>query len=117
MSSPETSTVKPRRLRNPVWNMPVGLQLSLIYAMLVTITLSVLGWALLAQLETFLVQNTADRMERYIQPTLVRTFPQRGGRGDGPFDPRQPGTPQDQAAAYLVRELGNRTDVAVAVLD
>jgi heavy metal sensor kinase len=117
MSSPETSTIKRRRLRNPVWNMPVGLQLSLIYAMLVTITLSVLGWALLAQLESFLVQNTADRMERYIQPTLVRTFPQRGGRGDGPFDPRQPGTPQDQAAAYLVRELGNRSDVAVAVLD
>jgi two-component system OmpR family sensor kinase len=95
-----------------MWSVPVGLQLSLIYALLVATTLALLGWALYGQLEGFLVRNTAERLDRFTRPQLVRTFPPRPGDG-------RPGMGQvstaEQAAANLVDELGRNS--AVAVLD
>ncbi len=97
--------------RNVVWSIPVGLQLSLIYALLVASTLALLGWALYAQLEGFLVQNTAERLDRITQPLLVRSFPGRpGDPGGGQF-----GTvpTANNAAETLVREVGRSGIVAV----
>src|SRR5438270_8473185 len=69
---------RPRRLLGFLWSVPVGLQLSLVYAVLVTVTLALLGWALYAQLDGFLVQNTAERLDRLTRPVPV---------GPGPFVP------------------------------
>ena len=104
--------------RNPIWSVPVGLQLSLIYALLFTATLALLGWALYSQLEGFLVENTAQRLERVTQPMLLRSFPPRGERGPGTSPPGFSSTESsmEQVADFLVRELRSN-DVTVAVLD
>src|SRR5437764_15090442 len=47
-----------------LWNVPVGLQLSVIYALLLAATLTMLGWALYTQLDSFLVRNTADHLQQ-----------------------------------------------------
>jgi two-component system OmpR family sensor kinase len=84
------------------WNLPVGLQLSVIYALLVTVTLALLGWALYAQLNNFLVQDTADRLRRITDPILNRPLP--------------PHTPPDQVAPYVVQEL-SESGIDVAILN
>ena len=53
-----------KRARLSLWSVPVGLQLSVIYALLVAATLTLLGWALYVQLDGFLVQNTAQRLQQ-----------------------------------------------------
>lgn len=111
------------RLRRVVWGVPVGLQLSLIYALLFAVTLALLGGLLYSQLEGFLVQNTAQRLDRITHPILVRSFPPplvpgMGSTAGGATDTNdtfQGGSVQ-QAATYLVREL-SRSDVSVAVID
>lgn len=105
------------KTRNPVWSVPVGLQLGFVYALLLTVTLALLGWALYGQLEGFLVQNTAHRLDQATQPILGRVFPSRYGPGapDGP-GPHFAGTSVQQVAADLAHDL-RRSDVAVAVLD
>ncbi|MEO8288370.1 MAG: HAMP domain-containing sensor histidine kinase [Chloroflexota bacterium] len=90
------------RIRGFIWNVPVGLQLSLMYAVLVAATLALLGWALYAQLDSFLVQNTAERMDRLTRPTLLRPLPPRSSLS--------------QVAGSLVRELSD-INISVAVLD
>lgn len=101
--------------RIPMWNVPVGVQLSVVYAVLVAATLALLGWALYANLEGFLVQNTADRLDRITRPILLRSFPQRREPG-GPGLPLSAST-TEQAALQLLRELGGKADVAMGVLD
>ena len=93
------------RLRNSLWSVPVGLQLSLIYALLVATTLALLGWALYAQLDSFLIQNTADRLDRTTRPILLRRLP--------------PKPTLEDVASGLVRAVyeESRSDGAVAVLD
>lgn len=103
------------KARHLVWNVPVGLQLSLLYALLFTVTLALLGWALYGQLEGFLVQNTAERLSQSTRPTLLRSFPPRGERG-GPPASHSPQDPVEAAATQLVDDL-SRSDVAVAVLN
>src|SRR5947208_1816424 len=79
----ETSAEKapgPSRLLGFLWSVPVGLQLSMVYALLVTVTLALLGWALYNQLDGFLVQNTAQRFGRITHPIPVR--PPRGPATD-----------------------------------
>ncbi len=92
------------RLRNSLWSVPVGLQLSLIYALLVATTLALLGWALYAQLDGFLIQNTAERLDRTTRPILLRHLPQQPTLAD--------------LASLIVRQVQeeSRTDGAVAVL-
>ena len=84
------------------WNLPVGLQLSVIYALLVTVTLALLGWALYAQLNNFLVQDTAERLRNLTSPILKRPAP--------------PHTPPDQVGPYLAQQLG-ASGIDVAVLN
>lgn len=107
-AEPRTSASKSR---NPVWSVPVGLQLGSVYALLLTATLALLGWALYAQLEGFLVQNTADRLDQATQPILGKVFPSREGPGW-----HSAGSSVQQVAAVLAQNL-RRSDVAVAVLD
>jgi two-component system OmpR family sensor kinase len=115
---PAERTTPVIRARNPMWSVPVGLQLSLVYAVILAVTLGLLGWALYVQLEGFLVQNTAERLDRLARPILLRQFPPRGGdRGGPPGGSDSTGNLVDQAADYLVRELGKSSDIAVAVLD
>src|SRR4051794_31406990 len=108
-----------RGLGRFLWNVPIGLQLSAIYALLLATVLLLLGTALYSQINTFLIQNTADRMVRTTRPILI----QPGGRGyfqyhpPNPFgDPRRPALSIDQVAAVLVQGL-TASDVSVAVLD
>ena len=93
------------KARNSLWSVPVGLQLSLIYALLVATTLALLGWALYAQLDGFLIQNTAERLDRTTRPILLRRLP--------------PQPTLDQVASGLVHQVyeESRSDGAVAVLD
>jgi two-component system OmpR family sensor kinase len=87
---------------------PVGLQLSLIYALLFATTLALLGWALYGQLEGFLVQNTAERLARITRPMIVRGFPPgRPGESQGEM------STTEQAARQIVGELGGTSFVAV----
>jgi two-component system OmpR family sensor kinase len=97
----------------------VGVQLSIIYALLVAATLALLGWVLYAQLEGFMVKNTAERLESFTQPTLLRNFPQRGERGGPPLiDTGQSGSYQEQVATSLLYELKrDRPDVDLVVMD
>jgi len=90
------------RLSRLIWNVPVGLQLSLIYTLLLTATLALLGWALYSQLNNFLVQDTADRLQKLTDPILSRPLPPR--------------TPPDQIPSYLVSQLGD-SGIGATVLD
>jgi heavy metal sensor kinase len=92
------------KLRNSLWSLPVGLQLSLIYALLVATTLALLGWALYAQLDSFLIQNTAERLDRTTKPILLRRLPPQPTLAD--------------LSSLIVRQVleESRTDGAVAVL-
>jgi two-component system OmpR family sensor kinase len=91
-----------KRIRDSIWNVPVGLQLSLIYTLLLTATLALLGWALYSQLNNFLVQDTADRLHNLTDPILSRPVP--------------PHTSPDQIPAYLVHTLGD-SGIDATVLD
>ena len=87
------------------WDVPVGLQLSLIYAVLVAATLALLGWALYAQLDSFLVQSTAQGLGRVSSLDMQHSPP----------SPR--GSP-DQGVSFLVHQLSEQdTNVSVAVLN
>ena len=114
----ERADKRNRMGRNLIWSVPVGLQLSVIYALLFSLILALLGWALYTQLEGFLVQNTAQRLETFTRPGLLRILPSRGEHGDPhSFPTSDPSSSfEKQVAESLVREL-NRSDVAIAVLD
>jgi two-component system OmpR family sensor kinase len=121
------------RLRAAIWRVPVGLQLSALYTLLLVTILGLLGGALYAQLDQFLVQNTAARLEQATSTVLARNNSYSyGGRGDrrnpdrhGPpassdqadspsFPPRPTAT--DLMVGFLVRDL-SAPDVTVAVLN
>ena len=112
------NTVSSARVaRNPLWSVPVGLQLSLIYALLVAATLALLGWVLYTQLEGFMVRNTAERLENFTRPYLIADRPPRGERGPSP-EPTQQVSYETQVAESLVRELKrDRPDVEAVVFD
>jgi two-component system OmpR family sensor kinase len=114
------------KLRSIGWNLPVGVQLSVIYAVLLAGVLTLLGFALYSQLDKFMVQNTADRLNRFTQPVLARPF--FGRDQEGPFSfpstsPQNTTVPDtrrrpfsiEQDAAIMVRTLSG-SNSAVAVL-
>ena len=90
------------RVSRLLWNVPVGVQLSVIYAVLVAATLAVLGWALYTQLDNFLVQNTADRVRRVTDPHQLRPLPR--------------GITLDEIAGELVHDMGE-SGVQINLLD
>ena len=120
------------KVRAALWHVPVGLQLSILYTLLFVVTLTLLGWVLYTQIDRFLVQNTAERLERTSSAVLSRSFdfergdPRGGEPGDGGRRPNipvgQPPAPPDggnmleRMAGLLVREL-SAPDVTVAVLN
>lgn len=63
------------RMRRSIWSVPVGLQLSLIYTLLLATILALLGWALYAQLDSFLVKNTAERLDQTTRTILNKQSP------------------------------------------
>src|SRR5689334_11437832 len=91
------------RARAALWRVPVGLQLSALYTLLLVAILTLLGGALYTQLDRFLVQNTVDRLEQAaaaaLAPSPVADYEGRhdsgpGGRPhyDGPNTGAQPPT-------------------------
>lgn len=115
------------RLRSISWNVPVGVQLSVIYAVLLAGVLTLLGFTLYSQLDKFMVQNTADRLNRFTQPVLARPFFGRDQEGGYAFptSPSQDTTglegrrrplSLEQDAAIMVRSLSS-SNASVAVLD
>jgi two-component system OmpR family sensor kinase len=119
------------RLRAAIWRVPVGLQLSALYTLLLVTILALLGTALYTQLDQFLVQNTAARLEQATSTVLARNTnygrgdhrsPDRhyGGPGspdpaESPSSPARPAAP-DLMVGFLVRDL-SAPDVTVAVLN
>jgi heavy metal sensor kinase len=79
---------------------PVGLQLSLIYTLLLGTILALLGWALYAQLDSFLVQNTSERLDQTTRAILEGQSPRR--------------KPIPEVVNHLVQDL-SKSDVNVAV--
>ena len=110
------------RTRRAIWDVPVGLQLSVIYALLLVATLSLLGWALYLQLDGYLVRNTAERLERTMGPSLAQPFPvfRSVPSGGSDFEGdrsrwRITHPTQEQIASFLVGALSG-PDIDVAVL-
>lgn len=100
------------RARSAIWNVPVGLQLSVIYTLLLAALLIVLGGALYIQLNSSLTGNRAAQLISNTQTGLARFLPFSRDPGHrSPF-----GVDQDQLATNLVRVLSG-PDVNVAVLD
>src|SRR5215204_1525279 len=105
------------KVRAAIWRVPVGLQLSGLYTLLFIVSLSVLGWVLYSQLDRFLVQNTAERLERTSSSLLThgvdfdRDGPGRrpegaGGTGSGNSPAWQFGdAAQKRYFSMVVREL------------
>jgi two-component system OmpR family sensor kinase len=102
-----------RKTRPTIWNVPVGLQLSVIYAILLAATLTLLGWALYLQLDGFLVKNTAEHLQQTANNSIQQRFDgfRLPGGPDDAF-----GRPHRISPQQLVAELSG-PDVVVAVLD
>ncbi len=116
-------TTDDRRLKNhrpssivhrpSIWSVPIGLQLSVIYAVLLALTLSLLGAFLYIWLNGFLVDNTAGRLTRGRDLALAQQT-----HRDGPHGFEQPGPPILSIADYTNFTRGlSGTDVAVTVVD
>src|SRR5436190_5161042 len=106
------------KARATIWSVPVGLQLSALYTLLLIVILTLLGLVLYSRLDQFLVQNTADRIEQAASsvlhdPHLLDRREQGPGRG---FPGNQGTTPAEIAAFALIGEL-SAPDITVAVLD
>ena len=94
------------KLRSIGWNLPVGVQMSVIYAVVLAGVLTLLGFALYSQLDKFMVQNTADRLNRFTQPVLARPFFGRDQEGPYSFPLHSPAghhSTQLQATSILHR--------------
>ncbi len=114
------------------WDIPLGLQLSTLYTLLLVVTLSVVGSLVYSQQENFLIQDAAQRLEQAAThivdiPSPLSQPPGGGGGqlGPGGGDGRQgqgnPGGPEGETAQHqlmenLVRGLSGQ-GVTVAVLD
>lgn len=145
MQNPKPTQNSRFNIRNYLWRVPVGLQLSVIYTLLLAGVLALLGLALYSQLDSFLIKDTSERLGRLTRPALAQPFPTEGGQagasagapspsplatpGSVPGAPGERGPRSDlgalaqrrqfspeQVANYLVRGLST-SDVAVAVLD
>lgn len=101
-------------IRAALWSVPVGLQLSLLYALLFAGILSLLGTALYVQLDRSMEQDTAARLQQEAVPLLQRVESPPGAR-EGPKGPA-PVPDSNKTAADLVRGLTG-PGVTVAVLD
>ena len=99
--------------RTLLWSMPIGLQLSLLYALLFAGILSLLGTVLYVQLDRSMEQDTAARLQQEAVPLLQRVESPPGPKGaKGP----SPAPDPNKTAADLVRGLTG-PGVTVAVLD
>ncbi len=63
-----------KRLRRLLWSVPLGLQLAVLYTLLLVGTLILLGTVLYSQLDRFLVDNTASRLDQAAILTLSARF-------------------------------------------
>ena len=97
-----------KRLRRSLWSVPLGLQLAILYTLLLVGTLILLGTLLYSQLDRFLVDNTAVRLNQTANSVLSRL--ESGDRG-----PRPESDP-NHIIPDLVRGLSG-PDVLVEVRD
>lgn len=99
-------------IRRPsIWSVPVGLQLSVIYALLLALTLALLGTFLYIWLNGFLIDNTADRLESGRNAALEQAARRGGPRGGG-----GPRVLSIEDITNLTPKLSG-SDVAVTVFD
>ena len=103
-----------RPIHGVLWNVPVGLQLSLLYALLFACILSLLGAVLYVRLDLSMEQDAAARLRKDAAPLLQRVesppAPRKGPKGPSPVpDPKK-------SAADLVRGLSG-PGVTVAIMD
>lgn len=106
-----------RRVRLLLWDVPVGWQLSGVYALLLASMLALLGTVLYIQLDHFMMQNTAMRLQQAMATLSSATAPTPKGAGKEPAGGATPKAPAPAAhtPADFVRGL-SAPDVAVAVL-
>ncbi len=100
------------RMRAALWSVPVGLQLSVLYTLLLTGTLTLLGAVLYTQQDHFLVQDASMRLQQSAARLLTKPAPKHPGKGSDV----QPPADINKIATDLVRGLSG-PDVAVAVFD
>ena len=105
---------KVKLIRAVLWSVPVGLQLSLLYALLFAGILSLLGAVLYVQLDRSMEQDTSARLQQEAAPLLKRieSPPPAPGGAKSPATASDP----NKAATDLVRGLTG-PEVTVAVLD
>ncbi|MDQ6694242.1 MAG: HAMP domain-containing histidine kinase [Chloroflexota bacterium] len=97
------------RTRAALWRVPVGLQLSGLYTLLLVAILALLGWALYSQLDRFLVQNTADRLTQAARSVSLRNLAFERGSHRQPsrsFSP--PGAPGGAGSVGVHGDLGGQ---------
>src|SRR5438045_4098121 len=71
-------------VRRLAWSIPLGWQLSALYALLLVVTLSVVGSVVYTQQESFLVQDTAQRLVARIEGLpQAGPPPDEGQHGEG----------------------------------
>lgn len=113
------------KARAALWRVPIGLQLSALYTLLFVVTLTLLGVTLYAQLDRFLVQNTADRLKQTASSVSLRGADFERGQPRDPgghrpdtqiSQPPSGGFTEERLASLFVREL-SAPDVTVAVFD
>ena len=107
-----------------LWSIPLGWQLSALYAVLLVATLSLVGSVVYSQQETFLVDDTMARLNaearRIVDLPAPPQHSDRGqqalGSGLGPSDGPPPGETQRRLTENLLRGLSG-PGVTVAILD
>src|SRR5690242_11523678 len=120
-AGPARPAVGPAGLRGAVWRIPLGWQLSTLYAVLLAVTLTVIGVQVYSLQQDFLVRDAAQRLvdnaQRVAGPPTNRPDGDGGGGGPGgaPGDHGGDGSAagdQARTLASLVRGLSG-PDVAV----
>ena len=125
-------------MRRLVWSVPLGWQLSVLYSLLLAVTLALVGAGVYSQQESFLVRDAAARLERTAmrvaeRPLLRFPVEGRGSRREPPGGAASQPTPGDPAphivsatqpltveTAFLLENLIrglSGPDVTVAVLN
>src|SRR5438093_287738 len=76
-SQPPVRTAGLGFVRRLAWSLPLGWQLSALYAALLVLTLSLVGWLVYGQQEGFLVQDTEHRLVLQAQRIAEMPPPQQ----------------------------------------
>src|SRR5690242_9576940 len=86
-AGPARTAAPPAPLRSAIWRIPLGWQLSALYAVLLAVTLTVIGVQVYSLQQDFLVRDAAQRLvenaQRVDGPPASRSDGDAGGGGPG----------------------------------